>query len=54
VASGTAPQRNKDMAGASEAVRSCTDDSFMHGQGSIQKDDRTRKLTSHCKVSAFI
>jgi hypothetical protein len=26
----------------------------MHGQGCIQRDDKARKLTSHCKVSTLV
>lgn len=54
VASGATSQRSKDLGGAFEAGRSYTDSSFMHGQGCIQRDDKARKVTSHCKVSTFV
>jgi hypothetical protein len=54
VASGTTSQKSKDLGGVSQAGRSYADVSFIHGQGCVQKDDKARKLTSHCKVSTFV
>jgi hypothetical protein len=51
VAGGSTSQRGKDLGGVLEAGRNYTDGNFIHGQGCIQRDDKARKLTSHCKVS---
>lgn len=56
MATSTSSQRSKDLGGAFEAGRSYTDGtrSFIHGEGCIHRDDKARKLTSHCKVSNFV
>jgi hypothetical protein len=54
VASGNTSQRDKDLGDACQAGRNDEDGSLTQGQGCMQRDDKTRKLTSQCKVSNFV
>jgi hypothetical protein len=54
VASGNTSQRNKDLVDAYQSGRNEEDGSLTRGQGSMQRDDKARKLTLQCKVSSFI
>lgn len=54
VSSGTTFQRSKDLGSACEAGRNDADGSFTCGQDSMQRSDKSRKLTSQCKVCHFI
>jgi hypothetical protein len=54
VSSDSTSQRSKDLGSAYEGGRNDPDGSFTCGQGSMQRSDKSRKLTTQCKVCSFI